>query len=313
MAGSGPEPMSRDSSPSTPLSRAGVFVAVVLAFNARDSLARVLQGIEAQTVRPARTIVVDNGSTDGTAEMVRSDFPWITLLPLPENAGVGAGHRRGWEEALRDDACEYIWSLEHDTFTDPGCLERLESESLRMTASGLRWGALNARLERSAEEAVHTVLQHSDPALGAIERRRITFNGIVVPRTVIEAIGFPRDDFFVGHEDWEYSERLRAAGYHVMYDEHAIVIHPTKGNRRHGVTPSVLRLYYSMRNGVYVDHSVRKLRGSALRWTGWTLAAIASTVARDDRKLARVSARVVALYDGLTGRLGKRDYWFLRG
>jgi hypothetical protein len=67
-----------------------------------------------------------------------------------------------------------------------------------------------------------------------------------------------------------------------------------------------------MRNGVYVEHSVRKERWSALRWTGWTIGSIVATLARDDRKVARSCARAVALFDGLSGRLGRRDYWFLR-
>jgi len=68
-------------------------VAVVLSFNARESLRVVLADLAAQTVTPARTIVVDNGSTDGTAAMVASEFPHFTLVALAENAGVGAGHR----------------------------------------------------------------------------------------------------------------------------------------------------------------------------------------------------------------------------
>jgi len=288
------------------------FVAVVLSYNASASLARVLRAIAAQTVRPARTIVVDNGSRDGSAAMVRADFPDVLLVALPENVGVGAGHRRGWEVALGSDACEYVWSLEHDSYAEPGCLARLSSEAHRLTASGVRWGVINARAERDLTEATRAALEHEDAALGAVERRRITFNAVVVRRSVIEELGFPREDFFVGHEDFEYSERLRRARYKVMYDEHAIVIHPTKGNRRHGVPTSVLRGFYSMRNAVYVDHAVRKDRGAALRWTALTIASIVSTIVRDDRKLARSCARAVALFDGLSGRLGRRDYWFLR-
>lgn len=288
------------------------FVAVVLAFDARDSLARVLRHIAAQTVRPAATIVVDNGSHDGSVDMVRVEFPAVRVVALRENEGVGAGHRRGWEAALESDACEYVWSLEHDSYAEPDCLARLQAEAHRLTAAGVRWGAMNARAERDLGEAGRAPLQHADPALGSIERRRITFNAIVVRRCVIEELGFPRADFFVGHEDWEYSERLRRAGFKVMYDEHAVVIHPTKGNRRHGVPTSVMRGFYSMRNGVYVDHAVREEPWAALRWTALTVGSIASTLARDDRKFARICARAVALFDGLAGRLGRRDYWFLR-
>ena len=73
-----------------------------------------------------------------------------------------------------------------------------------------------------------------------------------------------------------------------------------------------MRTFYSMRNGVYVDHSVRKQKWSGLRWTGWTIGSIGAGALHYDKKLARASARAVALYDGLTGRLGRRDYWFLR-
>src|SRR6185436_9812427 len=67
---------------------------VVVTWRGRDVLGSCLEHLAAQD-EPHRTIVVDNASHDGTAELVRERFPHATFVELPENRGFGAGVNAG--------------------------------------------------------------------------------------------------------------------------------------------------------------------------------------------------------------------------
>ena len=69
-----------------PVSNEKPLVSVVIPnLNGRDMLACCLRSLERQTFKDFEVIVVDNGSTDGSVEMVRSDFPWLEIVV--ENKG----------------------------------------------------------------------------------------------------------------------------------------------------------------------------------------------------------------------------------
>ena len=75
-------------------------VAVVIpTWNGRALLDVALSSLQTQTLAADEVIVVDNGSTDGTAEHVRSRWPSVILIPLPENTGFAAATNRGIERA----------------------------------------------------------------------------------------------------------------------------------------------------------------------------------------------------------------------
>jgi GT2 family glycosyltransferase len=83
---------------------------VVVTWNSRDALRRCLLALAAQTVAPSRIVVVDNGSTDGSTEMVRQSFPHVRSLPLRDNLGFAEACNRGitetdtaWVATLNDD------------------------------------------------------------------------------------------------------------------------------------------------------------------------------------------------------------------
>src|SRR5215207_4158857 len=65
-------------------------VAVVVAYDRRTLLRECLQALRRQSTSPTAVLVVDNASSDGTAEMLRTEFPEVVLLQLQRNTG-GAG------------------------------------------------------------------------------------------------------------------------------------------------------------------------------------------------------------------------------
>ena len=229
--------------------------AVILSFNSESTLAVVLDRVAAQTVRPARTIVVDNGSVDGTQQLL-SGAVGVEALLLGTNCGVGAGHNAGW--ARRDDRSTrvgFVWALEHDTFPAPDCLERLltsfdEADSTvpmgaaipaQQTAEGTRTGR--------PTEPIPTRMLHFN---GALLRVRAGCGRPVLGGLLLRARG-PRAR--AANRTWRLAHALGAACPFVHANYRNVL-----GNRS-----TVFRRYYGWRNDLWLRINVRKEPWARLR------------------------------------------------
>src|SRR5512133_1993742 len=98
---------------------------VVVSWNTRDLLRNCLLTIDSEArLFPdgeVETFVVDNGSTDGTVEMLRKSFPSVTLIANTENAGFAAANN----QALTRCKGEYVLLLNPDTELKAGAISRM--------------------------------------------------------------------------------------------------------------------------------------------------------------------------------------------
>src|SRR4029450_9563907 len=88
--------------------------AVVVTRNRSQVLRETLLAIRRQEWPPASVLVVDNDSDDGTAAMLRAEFPEVGHHRLPENLGFGAPLAAGMRRAAGEDA-DYFWLLDDDS------------------------------------------------------------------------------------------------------------------------------------------------------------------------------------------------------
>jgi GT2 family glycosyltransferase len=107
--------------------------AVVVSWNTCDLLRRCLESLESELEgRPHELIVVDNDSSDGSSDMVRREFPQVTLLALKENVGYGRAANR----AARDARGRFLLIANADVAARAGAIEQLLAAAARHHASG---------------------------------------------------------------------------------------------------------------------------------------------------------------------------------
>lgn len=112
---------------------------VIPLYNKQREIGEAVRSVLAQTLLPREIIVVDDGSTDGSAEIVRSiGSPLVRLVPQP-NAGVCAARNHGIEESTG----EYIALLDADDAWEPGFLAEITAMIDQFPGCGMYCTAFN--------------------------------------------------------------------------------------------------------------------------------------------------------------------------
>jgi GT2 family glycosyltransferase len=101
---------------------ANITISVIIPhYNGRDILADCLRSIRKNSYPYYEVIIVDNGSTDGSRQMVREEFPWTTLIENDKNTGYAGGCNLGMKMAKG----AYFLLLNNDTILSPNTLDTL--------------------------------------------------------------------------------------------------------------------------------------------------------------------------------------------
>jgi rhamnopyranosyl-N-acetylglucosaminyl-diphospho-decaprenol beta-1,3/1,4-galactofuranosyltransferase len=279
--------------------------AVVVTRDRASVLRRCLAAVRAQERSVSEIFVVDNASTDRTAELIREEFPEVLYQRMDENLGFGAGLAVGMKAACERDH-DLIWMLDDDSFPSPTALEtcvQVFANSDEIGIVGLDGGLLRWGVPRHGRYA------GSLGTVGEAQLRRCDFvlvDGACVPRRVAEQVGVPRSDFFMMMEDVEYSSRIGRSGWKVavLKDRQPMIHRAHLGSSGDDGSASPWRLYYQTRNHllIAIDHrDPLEVLGWALRQAKF-LAAVASA---PDRRWARLKMRTHGAWDAIKGIRGR--------
>src|SRR5260370_16871376 len=107
-----------------PATREPSIASVTLAYNAAQLLPKQLDALLRQSRALDEIIVVNNGSTDGTLEVLCASYPHVTVLNLAANAGAGGGYAAGLAYASTKRKHHWVFLLHHHTSPPPHDLER---------------------------------------------------------------------------------------------------------------------------------------------------------------------------------------------
>ena len=245
-------------------------VAVVVTWNRRDLLERILRAIEVQDRRPDEVVVVDNASTDGTPEVlarlaVELGTPLHTVR-MERNTGGAGGFHAGIATAAERGA-DLLWLMDDDGVPPERCLSTLLGYADRYDFLGPAVVAegdpgrlcFPIRIPGTAR-VVHALTDVEAAAVdGLLEGVVIPFNGVLVTRDLVERIGLPREEFFIWGDDVEYLWRAKRAGARVATVVSSHFRHPATddlgtpmmlGRTTYNHSPSDLKHYCMVRNNV---------------------------------------------------------------
>ncbi|MBD3390697.1 MAG: glycosyltransferase, partial [Chitinivibrionales bacterium] len=200
--------------------------AVIPAYNAAATLGRTLDDLGRQTRVPGEVIVVDDGSTDTTADI--AGRAGCRVIRLDRNAGCARARNLGFAEARG----EIIYFLDADCAPEPECLERLVAEITRSDRIGIAGGAEidgNGPDNRFALAYYVSECYDFAPQLPAKRRMYLRTSNLLVRRNVLEKLTGFREHLSAA-EDLEFCFRATRAGYDVVFRPDARIVH--NHNRR---------------------------------------------------------------------------------
>ena len=241
----------------------GSICAVVVTYNRRALLEQCLDALNSQERSPDRVLVVDNASTDGTADWVRAEHPDVDLLALATNQGGAGGFHEGMKEAHAGGA-EWIWLMDDDTIPTPGALAALLAAPAELAglarplllSSRAIWS--DGRLHPMNEPSFKREGEHFIDACdrGLLPLRMATFVSLLVHRDAVTRFGLPLKHYFIWSDDIEYTARILRDDDVGFFVPESVVEHRTK-TAHTAVTESGGRFYFHVRNSLYM------LRGGA--------------------------------------------------
>ncbi|MHC4607187.1 MAG: glycosyltransferase family 2 protein [Planctomycetota bacterium] len=215
---------------------------VIPSWNGKGLLRPCLESVPAAAGKlQVETIVVDNGSTDGTSEMVRGEFPDVRLLRNERNLGFAVPVNQG----VKDAKGRHVLVLNNDTRLTPGSLETIVEYMDATPRAGIVTPQLiheDGRLQNSianlpslkevflGKSALRTLFPKRYPSKRQEFREPAEIESAVgaamfVRREMIAEVGGLDERFFAYFEETDWCLRARKAGWKILLHPGAKVVH----------------------------------------------------------------------------------------
>ncbi len=259
---------------------------VVVTYNAISWIERCLE-----SVRGVPTVVVDNGSSDGTVAFVRETFPEVGVIES-ENLGLGAG----WNTGIREQDSRYVLLLNADAWLVGDALRRLvEFADSRPNAGfvGPRLSNPDGTLQRSVRgfptlwrlATEYLFLRKLAPRTSALnafyaggfghdeirEVESVMGACMLVRREAIDQVGFADERFFLFSEETDWHYRAHQAGWKVVFFPGAECMHVRGASHAGRLYRENLRghlRFFSKHRGLRQAERARRLLLVAVRLRG---------------------------------------------
>ena len=239
---------------------------VVVTHNRADLLARMLDALAVQTHPIATVIVVDNASGDHTQQVLaREDLP-LHVIRSEENVGGAGGFRIGMATAYAG-GWDRIWLMDDDVVPAVDCLEALMSvdpeqsdclmcvredlEGHLVEKSAVTFDLRNPLALKPKTASVETTYATRTAMPPLVEIQVVAFEGFLVRRRVVDAVGLPDEDFFIFYDDADFALRARKAGFRIWAVRDAVLVRQLAFSQKHAL--ETWKGFYMYRN-LFVVH-----------------------------------------------------------
>jgi GT2 family glycosyltransferase len=288
---------------------------IILNYNTCDDLRTCLRSVQqteaGSSEANAEVFVVDNASSDVSADMVASEFPWVSLIRAPRNGGYAYGNNL----AIRMCRGEYVLLLNPDALVPPGAIDSLCDYLDERPAAGVVGpkvlrpdGSLDLACRRSfptLEVSSYRILGLSKlfPRSRRFGRYNLTYLDpdepaevdsvvgacMLVRRSAIEQAGLLDEQFFMYGEDLDWAYRMKQAGWSILYNPSVTVLH-RKGESSRRRSEAATIAFYEAMEIFYRKHYARQhspavnglVRGAI--WLRWSIAVLQNLLRPESKR-----------------------------
>lgn len=291
-------------------------IIVILCWNNHKDTIDCLESLHILEYTNFSTILVDNGSTDGTIAIVKDRFPGILIIENKKNLGYATGNNVGITHAINLGA-NYIFILNNDTVLDPSCVTHLISDLEEHPDAA---AAAPKSYLFGTPDTVYFAGGQYDPGGNAIQigcgktddpQYCISQNtqwlagcAMMLRTKMLKHIGLFDPDYFLLWEDVDWSIRAQQRGYTLRFNANAKIWHKTSSSFGHTWNPSYL-YYYTRNYCLFIERNNKDgnrvrlcLRSIKMSWS--------QTKRRGELRLAVILGAI----DYLLRRYGARDYFW---
>jgi GT2 family glycosyltransferase len=225
-------------------------MAVVANWNGGEENVECVSSLLEQGLAPADVVFVDNGSTDGSLDLVRRRFPGVTVIANRTNLGFGEASNQGARAALERGA-DGVFFVNNDVVLPAGTLEQLVvalqgSRELGIVGPRVLYKSDPARIWCAGgmltwRQNLSTLLGHKElDGPRWRESRAVDYVAgcaLLARRAVFERVGFFDAQFFAYMEDVDFCLRAKEAGFGVVLVGDARALHSTSSATGGGYNP----------------------------------------------------------------------------
>lgn len=246
----------------------------IVSWNTRGLLDECLESVfQASGGIECEVIVVDNASTDGSAQMVRERYPRTTLIENPENVGFARANNQAFELS----GGRHIMILNPDTkvLTDLAPLVAFMDSDRSLGAVGCKSVNPDLSIQRSwydyypcflwelmshnTRELAQRLVYHRNPD-ASFDTKWVGGQCMTVRREVLEGIGGMDSGYFMYTEETDWCFRILKAGWRVCYYPLVTILHYGGQSTKQASTRMLIELYRSKHRFVGANLSVFQAR-----------------------------------------------------
>jgi GT2 family glycosyltransferase len=220
----------------------------IVCHNNRETLAATLASLVLAGCPPARVLIADAASTDGTVEWLRTTYPAVRVHALRRNEGPNPGRNVG----IRETAQPYVFLMDADIRVQPDTIQLLRRAMDETVGIGspIVVHANDPATIQYAGGSLHFLCEAINPWMNRPLLDRGTAradvgvasgNGLLLDRRAASAVGLFDERYFMGKDDGDFTHRMRIAGYRIVEVPEALLLHGSRPR-------SDWLFYYQIRN-----------------------------------------------------------------
>lgn len=273
-------------------------VALVVTYNRKELLCECINAILEQSCLPNKIVVLDNASTDGTADLFKEDgmynIPIIEYIRSTLNTGGAGGFYQGIKHCMKDS--EWIWLMDDDTIPDKDALKGLcegindlSKERISFLASKVI-GPNGEAMNLPTIDMTPSENGYSDWYMNLenklVKIKTATFVSLLINTKAIEKVGLPLSWYFIWGDDTEYTLRLTTQFGKAYFSGKSLVVHKRFNARQLSIweeeNENRLNMYfYFMRNLLLNISKYNSKKDAILQIIKWELKCVKSIFNRN--------------------------------